>query len=266
MSLRVVGAGLGRTGTAFAEDRAASSCSAGPATTWARPSAAPTTSRCGTPRSNGEQPDWSVFLADYVATVDWPACAFWRELADGEPRRDRAAVDPVERGRVVEERERHHLPGLAAGDPAGRRPDVVPRAAGDGERHVRQHLHRRLARRDRGEARLRGAQRGGARRRRSRRGSSTGSRATAGSRSARALSLPVPDDTFPHVEHHRRLPGDDRPRRPSLDRAVRRGGGARPASAARPGRAGCRAGATRPAWRRHRSTPRGRSRRCRWRR
>jgi hypothetical protein len=34
---------------------------------------------------NGELPDWSAFLADYVATVDWPACAFWRELAEENP-------------------------------------------------------------------------------------------------------------------------------------------------------------------------------------
>jgi hypothetical protein len=35
--------------------------------------------------ANGEMPDWSSFLADYVAAVDWPVCAFWRELADEFP-------------------------------------------------------------------------------------------------------------------------------------------------------------------------------------
>ena len=55
--------------------------------------------------------------SDYVATVDWPACTFWRELADANPDADRAALDPVERRRVVEERERHDLPGLEARDP-----------------------------------------------------------------------------------------------------------------------------------------------------
>ena len=34
---------------------------------------------------NGTSPDWDAFLAEYVATVDWPACAFWRELADANP-------------------------------------------------------------------------------------------------------------------------------------------------------------------------------------
>ena len=30
-------------------------------------------------------PNWDELFADYVATVDWPACAFWRELADAYP-------------------------------------------------------------------------------------------------------------------------------------------------------------------------------------
>jgi hypothetical protein len=28
----------------------------------------------------GEEPDWASFLAEYAATVDWPAAAFWSEL------------------------------------------------------------------------------------------------------------------------------------------------------------------------------------------
>jgi hypothetical protein len=34
---------------------------------------------------NGDQPDWNAFFADYRATVDWPACAFWRELSAANP-------------------------------------------------------------------------------------------------------------------------------------------------------------------------------------
>jgi hypothetical protein len=30
-------------------------------------------------------PDWERLLAGYVATVDWPACALWQELADAYP-------------------------------------------------------------------------------------------------------------------------------------------------------------------------------------
>jgi len=33
----------------------------------------------------GEQADWSSLLARYRASVDWPACAFWRELAAANP-------------------------------------------------------------------------------------------------------------------------------------------------------------------------------------
>jgi hypothetical protein len=33
----------------------------------------------------GRPPDWNAFLADYVAAVDWPASAFWRELAEANP-------------------------------------------------------------------------------------------------------------------------------------------------------------------------------------
>jgi len=33
----------------------------------------------------GEPPDWGQFLGQYVATVDWPASAFWRELSIANP-------------------------------------------------------------------------------------------------------------------------------------------------------------------------------------
>ena len=35
--------------------------------------------------SRGEQIDWEVFLKDYQATVDWPSCHFYKELADYYP-------------------------------------------------------------------------------------------------------------------------------------------------------------------------------------
>jgi hypothetical protein len=35
--------------------------------------------------ARGEEPDWARFLADYVATVDWPAASFWRELTAAAP-------------------------------------------------------------------------------------------------------------------------------------------------------------------------------------
>jgi sulfotransferase family protein len=33
----------------------------------------------------GQPPDWGVFLAPYVAALDWPASVFWRELSMGHP-------------------------------------------------------------------------------------------------------------------------------------------------------------------------------------
>jgi len=35
--------------------------------------------------ARGEMPDWNAFLGDYVAAVDWPASAFWPELAGANP-------------------------------------------------------------------------------------------------------------------------------------------------------------------------------------
>ena len=34
---------------------------------------------------HGDMPDWNAIFGDYVATVDWPSGAFWRELADAYP-------------------------------------------------------------------------------------------------------------------------------------------------------------------------------------
>jgi hypothetical protein len=84
VTLRVIGAGLGRTGTAslkLALERLLDG-------------------RCYHMREvmddlgqdlfwlaavRGEEHDLDGFLAPYVSTVDWPACAFWRELAAANP-------------------------------------------------------------------------------------------------------------------------------------------------------------------------------------
>jgi Sulfotransferase domain len=84
MALRVVGAGLGRTGTASLQ-LALQQLLGAPCyhmgETFGRPADIPVWHAAAT----GHPPDWNEFLADYVATVDWPACAFWRELAAGNP-------------------------------------------------------------------------------------------------------------------------------------------------------------------------------------
>jgi hypothetical protein len=84
MALRVVGAGLGRTGTMslkLALERLLGGRCYHMIETFERPDDGPVWARA----ANGEQPDWDAFLADYDATVDWPACDFWRELADANP-------------------------------------------------------------------------------------------------------------------------------------------------------------------------------------
>jgi hypothetical protein len=84
MSLRVVGAGLGRTGTASlprALQQLLDARCYHMMETFGRPDDIPVWHAA----VNGQPPDWDEFLRDYVATVDWPACAFWRELADANP-------------------------------------------------------------------------------------------------------------------------------------------------------------------------------------
>ena len=84
MALRVVGAGLGRTGTAslqLALQQLLDGRCYHMGETFGRPDDIPVWHAAG----KGASPDWHAFLADFVATVDWPACAFWRQLADANP-------------------------------------------------------------------------------------------------------------------------------------------------------------------------------------
>lgn len=84
MALRVVGAGLGRTGTAslqLALQQLLGGRCYHMGETFGRPDDIPVWHAA----VKGTSPDWDTFLADFVATVDWPACAFWRELADANP-------------------------------------------------------------------------------------------------------------------------------------------------------------------------------------
>jgi len=79
-----VGAGLGRTGT-HSLQLALQQLLGEPCyhmlEVFGRPDDIPVWHRA----MNGEMPDWNAFLADYTATVDWPASAFWQELADANP-------------------------------------------------------------------------------------------------------------------------------------------------------------------------------------
>jgi hypothetical protein len=84
MGLQVVGAGLGRTGThslQLALQQLLDAPCYHMLEVFGRPDDIPVWHRA----INGDMPDWNEFLADYSATVDWPASAFWRELADANP-------------------------------------------------------------------------------------------------------------------------------------------------------------------------------------
>lgn len=84
MSLRVVGAGLGRTGTASLK-LALEGLLRGRCYHMLEVMERPGDDAVWESALRGEPLDWSAFPADYVASVDWPACSFWRELADANP-------------------------------------------------------------------------------------------------------------------------------------------------------------------------------------
>ncbi len=84
MPLRVVGAGLGRTGThslKLALERLLDRPCYHMVEVFGRPADIGVWAAA----VEGRPPDWSAFLAEYDATVDWPAAAFWRELAAANP-------------------------------------------------------------------------------------------------------------------------------------------------------------------------------------
>jgi hypothetical protein len=84
MGLQVVGAGLGRTGThslKIALEQLLGAPCYHMLEVFGRPDDIAVWHRA----VNGDMPDWNDFLSDYTATVDWPASAFWRELADANP-------------------------------------------------------------------------------------------------------------------------------------------------------------------------------------
>src|SRR5438309_762706 len=84
MALRVVGAGVGRTGTASLKE-ALEKLLGGPCyhmlEVFGHPEHVP---QWGAAMS-GDVVDWSALLDGYVATVDWPACTVWRELSEENP-------------------------------------------------------------------------------------------------------------------------------------------------------------------------------------
>jgi len=84
MRLRLIGAGLGRTGTTslkVALERLLGAPCHHMMEVFAHPEQVPVWHAA----ARGEMPDWKAFLAGYAASVDWPSAAFWPELAGAFP-------------------------------------------------------------------------------------------------------------------------------------------------------------------------------------
>ena len=82
--LRVVGAGLGRTGThslKIALERLLGSPCYHMVEVFKRPSDVAT----WTAAANGAHTDWHKLFDGYAAAVDWPAAAFWSQIAEAFP-------------------------------------------------------------------------------------------------------------------------------------------------------------------------------------
>jgi hypothetical protein len=84
MSLRVVGAGLPRTATRSLKD-ALERLLRGPCYHMAEVFGHLDHVPVWREALRGHIPDWSELLGGYVATVDWPASAFWKELVTANP-------------------------------------------------------------------------------------------------------------------------------------------------------------------------------------
>lgn len=84
MGLRVVGAGLGRTGThslKLALERLLGAPCYHMIEVFQHPEHVPDWHAA----AEGRMPDWDNLFAGYAAAVDWPASAFWRELSEAYP-------------------------------------------------------------------------------------------------------------------------------------------------------------------------------------
>lgn len=84
MALRVIGAGVGRTGTTSLKS-ALEILLGGRCYHMFEVMPRPADIPVWHAASSGIMPDWSSFLHEFEAAVDWPAAAFWAELAEAFP-------------------------------------------------------------------------------------------------------------------------------------------------------------------------------------
>jgi Sulfotransferase domain len=84
MSLKIIGAGLGRTGTTSLK-LALEELIGGRCYHMSEVRERPDDPDVWGDAYAGKSPDWSTFFDGYVATVDWPAAPFWREISEAFP-------------------------------------------------------------------------------------------------------------------------------------------------------------------------------------
>ena len=84
MALELIGAGFGRTGTASMK-AALEMIGYGPCYHMIEVFPDPKAPAFWARAARGEAVNWDEIFEGYKATVDWPACTYWRELADHYP-------------------------------------------------------------------------------------------------------------------------------------------------------------------------------------
>jgi hypothetical protein len=83
MALKIVGSGLGRTGS-MSLKLALEQLGFGPCHHMVEVFAHPETTPLWVAASHG-RPDWEAVFKDYVSAVDYPTAGYWREIADTYP-------------------------------------------------------------------------------------------------------------------------------------------------------------------------------------
>jgi Sulfotransferase domain len=84
VSLRVIGAGVGRTGTHSLKE-ALETVLGGPCHHMVEVFAHPEQIPIWTDAIEGRPVDWAGLMKDYTAQVDWPGASFWPELLEANP-------------------------------------------------------------------------------------------------------------------------------------------------------------------------------------
>lgn len=84
MTLKVIGAGFGRTGT-LSLKAALDELGLGPCYHMVEVNARPEHDAMWLALARGDASDWRPMLKGYASTVDWPTTYFWKELAAANP-------------------------------------------------------------------------------------------------------------------------------------------------------------------------------------